>query len=202
MKSLSLDQKRKIIQVVTVIGIVLTITGSYFIAKSPYFKADGGFPHLLKELGIFGPLLFLLLQISQTIYPIIPMGLHNVVGDIVYGHGWGFVLNCIGMVIGSCINFYLGRHFGSSFIRAFISDDQYDKYIAKMNDGKGFVNLLKVGFVAPIFPDDIFCMIAGISNLTFKQFVGLVLVYRPASLFFFTFISSEVVQWIVRTFVH
>ena len=143
------------------------------------------------------PLLF---QISQTIYPIIPGGLHNVIGDVIYGHFGGFLLNCTGMVIGSCINFFLGKRFGSSFIKAFLSDKQYDHYIAKMNDGPGFRRLLKIGFVAPIFPDDIFCMITGMSNITFKEFVKMVVLYRPASLFFFTFLSSEIIQWLFRTF--
>ena len=104
------------------------------------------------------------------------------------------------MVIGSCINFFLGKRFGSSFIKAFLSDKQYDHYIAKMNDGPGFRRLLKIGFVAPIFPDDIFCMITGMSNITFKEFVKMVVLYRPASLFFFTFLSSEIIQWLFRTF--
>lgn len=201
MRTWSIDKKRKGIHIVTIIGIIFTVIGSILIAKSPYFKQGGGFGELLRELGIFGPVLFLALQISQTIYPIIPMGLHNVIGDIVYGHGWGFVLNLVGMVIGSCINFYLGRHFGENFVRAFITDKQYDEYIGKMNEGPGFVRLLKIGFVAPIFPDDIFCMISGMSNLTFKEFFKIVILYRPASLFFFTFISSEIVQFLVRTFI-
>ena len=181
MSKLSLEKKRKLIQILTVVGLILTVTGSVFIASSPYFKEGGGFGELLKSMGIFGPLLFLLLQISQTIYPIIPGGLHNVIGDVIYGHFGGFLLNCTGMVIGSCIK-------------------QYDHYIAKMNDGPGFRRLLKIGFVAPIFPDDIFCMITGMSNITFKEFVKMVLLYRPASLFFFTFLSSEIIQWLFRTF--
>ena len=200
MSKLSLEKKRKLIQILTVVGLILTVTGSVFIASSPYFKEGGGFGELLKSMGIFGPLLFLLLQISQTIYPIIPGGLHNVIGDVIYGHFGGFLLNCTGMVIGSCINFFLGKRFGSSFIKAFLSDKQYDHYIAKMNDGPGFRRLLKIGFVAPIFPDDIFCMITGMSNITFKEFVKIVVLYRPASLFFFTFLSSEIIQWLFRTF--
>jgi len=152
MSKLSLEKKRKLIQILTVVGLILTVTGSVFIASSPYFKEGGGFGELLKSMGIFGPLLFLLLQISQTIYPIIPGGLHNVIGDVIYGHFGGFLLNCTGMVIGSCINFFLGKRFGSSFIKAFLSDKQYDHYIAKMNDGPGFRRLLNIGFVAPASP--------------------------------------------------
>jgi len=67
MSKLSLEKKRKLIQILTVVGLILTVTGSVFIASSPYFKEGGGFGELLKSMGIFGPLLFLLLQISQTI---------------------------------------------------------------------------------------------------------------------------------------
>ena len=101
MSKLSLEKKRKLIQILTVVGLILTVTGSVFIASSPYFKEGGGFGELLKSMGIFGPLLFLLLQISQTIYPIIPGGLHNVIGDDLrslwwlpaqlYGHGHRFL---------------------------------------------------------------------------------------------------------------
>lgn len=201
MSSAAVERRRKIIQVTTVLGIIFTIVMSVVIAKSPYFKPGGGFNQLLESLGIFGPIIFVMIQISQAIYPVIPMGLHNVVGDLVFGTGFGFILNCIGMVVGSSINFYLGRRFGPEFIKAFVSDEQYEKYIGKMNEGKAFINLLKVGFVAPLFPDDIFCMIAGVSNLTFRQFFKLVILYRPVSLFVFTFVSSQTIQWIVRFFV-
>lgn len=195
---MSIDQKRKWIQFTTIVGIVLTIVMAYLIGTSTYFKAGGGFQQLLTYLGIWSPIVFIVIQISQTVYPIIPMGLHNVIGVLVFGQGWGFVFNCIGMIIGSGINFYLGRKYGESFVRAFISDKQFDKYIGKVREGRGYIRLLKIGFVAPIFPDDIFCMISGLSQLTFKEFMTIVIVYRPASLFFFTFVSSNVIQYIYQ----
>lgn len=200
MKKMSLEQRRKIIQITTICGIIATVIGSYLIYKSPYFKPGGGFGQLLQDLGVFGPVIFVCVQVCQAVYPIIPMGLHNVVGDLVFGTGFGFVLNCIGMLVGSSINFHLGRKYGSEFILAFISDKQFEKYRNKMNEGKAFKNLLRIGFVAPVFPDDIFCMISGLSNMSFREFFKLVVLYRPVSLFVFTFISSQTIQWLFRTF--
>ncbi|UUX32989.1 TVP38/TMEM64 family protein [Fundicoccus culcitae] len=195
MWDISIEKKRQIIRLTTIFGIILTIVGSIYIARSSYFRPGGGFSDLLIRLGIWAPIIFITVQISQIIYPIIPFGLTNVVGDLVFGHGWGFIYNCIGMLIGSSINFYLGRRFGEGFVKAFISDEQYDKYIGKMNDGPGFTRLLKIGFVLPIFPDDIFCMIAGMSNMMFNKFFMLVALYRPLSLFVFTFLSSNVIKF-------
>ena len=197
---LSIEQKRRIIRITTVIGVILTILGSIFISQSDYFKPNGGFADLLLRLGIWAPVIFILVQISQIIYPIIPLGLTNVIGDLIFGHFSGFVFNAIGMVIGSSINFVIGARFGHTVIRAFISDDDYIKYLNMMNSGKKFKRLLRIGFIAPIFPDDIFCMIAGVSKMRFKEFIGMVIAYRPASVFIYTYFTSNFIQWIFDYF--
>ena len=166
--SLTLEQKRLIIRVTTIIGVVVTLVGAFYIAQSDYFRPNGGFSSFLIQLGFFGPFIFILVQISQIIYPIIPFGLTNVIGDLIFGHFWGFVFNCIGMLIGSSINFFLGRKFGGAFLLAFVSDEQYEKYRVRINRGNGLRKLLIVGFILPVFPDDIFCTIAGTSKIKFK----------------------------------
>lgn len=200
MMSLTLEQRRKIIRVTTVVGGILTIIGAIFIAQSQYFRPNGGFSLLLLQLGFFGPFIFILVQISQIIYPIIPLGLTNVIGDLIFGHFWGFVFNCTGMLIGSSINFFLGRRFGAAFLLAFISDEQYTKYRERINRGDGLRKVLVVGFILPIFPDDIFCTIAGMSKMNFKDFFKIVVLYRPISLFIFTYMTSNVVQWMAEFF--
>lgn len=193
--TLSLEQKRLVIRSTTIFGVVATVLGAYFILQSNYFRPEGGFSDLLINLGIFGPLIFILVQISQIIYPIIPLGLTNVIGDLIFGHAWGFVFNCIGMLIGSSINFFLGRRFGEGFLLAFINDKTYQKYKERINRGNGLKKLLIIGFILPLFPDDIFCIIAGMSKITYKEFFKLILFYRPISLFVFTFMSSNIIQF-------
>ena len=193
--TLSLEQKRLVIRSTTIFGVVATILGAYFILQSNYFRPEGGFSDLLINLGIFGPFIFILVQISQIIYPIIPLGLTNVIGDLIFGHAWGFVVNCIGMLIGSSSNFFLGRRFGEGFLLAFINDETYQKYKERINRGNGLKKLLIIGFILPLFPDDIFCIIAGMSKITYKEFFKLILFYRPISLFVFTFMSSNIIQF-------
>lgn len=195
MSLISLKKKRSLIRYTTIMGIIFTVIASFFIAQSSFFKPGGGFNELLETLGIIGPIVFIFLQITQTIYPIIPMGLTNVIGNLVFGTWLGFLCNVTGMLIGSSINFYLGRRFGESVVKAFISDEQYEKYISKIGDSKAFERLIIIGFILPVFPDDIFCMISGMSKLTFKRFFILVLLCRPISLFVFTYAWAEIIRF-------
>lgn len=195
MSLISLKKKRSLIRYTTIMGIIFTVIASFFIAQSSFFKPGGGFNELLEKLGIIGSIVFIFLQITQTIYPIIPMGLTNVIGNLVFGTWLGFLCNVTGMLIGSSINFYLGRRFGESVVKAFISDEQYEKYISKIGDSKAFERLIIIGFILPVFPDDIFCMISGMSKLTFKRFFILVLLCRPISLFVFTYAWAEIIRF-------
>lgn len=197
---LSLEKKRQIIRITTIIGIILTIIGFFVVSKSTYFDPGQGFEQLLRRLGIFAPFIFILVQISQIIYPIIPMGLTNVIGFLIFGTFMGTVLNIIGLITGSAINFFLGRRFGGTIVRAFIDDEQYDKYVGMLNRGKAFDRLLMVGFIAPIFPDDIFCMIAGMSSMRFQRFMKYVILFRPLSMFIYTFMTTTMLEWIDKIF--
>lgn len=192
--NLSLEQKRKLIRITTIIGIILTIVAIIFISHSTYFKPGQGFEQLLRQMGWFAPILFVLVQISQIVYPIIPMGLTNVIGVLIFGLVGGVALNTIGILLGSAVNFYLGYHFGGTIVRAFIDDAHYNKYIGMINEGKAFERVLMIGFIAPIFPDDIFCMIAGMSDMPFKKFMIYVALFRPISMFVYTYVTTNVLQ--------
>ncbi|XJS10422.1 hypothetical protein ACF3NG_09840 [Aerococcaceae bacterium WGS1372] len=85
-------------------------------------------------------------------------------------------------------------------IRAFISDKDYERYIGKMNSGKVFERLLRIGFIAPFFPDDVLCMIVGMSKMSFRQFIGMVIAYRPIFVFTYTFMISTAAQRIFDFF--
>ena len=194
--NLSLEKKRQIIRYTTIIGIILTIIGFILVSKSTYFDPGQVFEQLLRSMGWLAPFIFVLVQISQIIYPIIPMGMTNVIGVLIFGLWGGIGLNIIGIIIGSMINYFLGKKFGGSIIRAFISDEQYDKYMGTINNGKAFDRLIMVGFIAPVFPDDIFCMIAGMSNMKFSRFIQHVILFRPISMFVYTYFTTYIVNFI------
>lgn len=197
-KTKVIQTNRKIIQIITIAGILATIYFGYEIAKHDFFAVGGPFQQLVGNLGFYGPLLFVGIQIIQVVYPIIPGGLTCVVGHLVFGPLYGLIYNFLGIMIGSMINFGLARRFGESFAQAFVSQETYDKYIAYLNDGKKFEWFFFWALVLPGFPDDFLCMVAGLSKMTFKRFVWICILAKPATLYIYTLIAAEGVQALFR----
>lgn len=183
---------RKIVQVAASIGLVLTIIIAYFISTSPYFKTGGMFETHLRQLGVFGPVVFIIIQIIQVVLPIIPGGAVTLVGSIIWGDNLGFVFNYTGVFIGSMIAFHLARRYGEFFVKCFISDETYDKYLGWTRNEKRFSIILAVLFFLPAAPDDILCMIAGLTTMSFKKFVYIFIPTKAVSTYVFAWLQKEV----------
>lgn len=194
----AIELNRKIIRIVTIIGIILTIILGWLVAKNDYFALDGPFRESIAHSGWVGILIFILIQITQVVYPIIPGGLTCVIGHIVFGplHGW--IYNFVGIMIGSCINFWLARRYGETLAKAFVDDDTYNKYIGYLDKGKHFERIFFWALVLPGFPDDFLCMVAGLSHMTFKKFVTICLIAKPVTLYVYTLIAAEGVEAFFR----
>ena len=193
-KQSAIEFNRKLIQLFTIVGVILTIYLGYIIAKHHYFEVGGAFQQLVGNWGMYGILFFIFIQIVQVVYPIIPGGLTCVVGHLVFGPLYGFIYNFIGIMIGSMLNFWLARRYGETVVQAFVSQVTYDKYISYLNDGKKFERFFFWALVLPGFPDDFLCMVAGLGKMTFRKFVVICLVAKPVTLYVYTLIAAEGVQ--------
>ncbi|CAM2753823.1 membrane-associated alkaline phosphatase [Streptococcus acidominimus] len=192
---------RQLIQLVSIVGIIITVLSIYYIkTHSHLFTIGGPFQSFIMNLGIFGPLIFILLQIIQVIYPIIPGGMTCVIGHAVFGPFYGFIYNFLGIFAGSLLSFCLARRYGDKFAKSFVSENTYDKYIAKLDKGRGFEFFLITAFVLPGFPDDFLCMVAGLSKMSLKKFCWITLLSKPATLYLYTLISYQSMLFINHTF--
>jgi uncharacterized membrane protein YdjX (TVP38/TMEM64 family) len=189
------------IQVVTVLGILFSIWMGLYIKSNPaVFAVGGDFQLFLKEIGIFGPLIFIAIQIIQVLYPVIPGGLTCVIGHVLFGPLMGFVYNTTGIFIGSIAAFLLARKYGQVFVKSFVSDKVYDKYIAYLDRGKIFERFLATAFILPGFPDDFLCMVAGMSKMSLKKFAWITIITKPATLYLYTVLTYQGIQMINQHF--
>ena len=92
----------------------------------------------IRQSSFWGPLLFIVIQIAQVVIAVIPGGLTCLAGVVFFGPWYGFLYSAVGIIIGSCINFYLARRYGEKFIRLFVSDETYEKTKKKFLTGKKF----------------------------------------------------------------
>ena len=151
-------------------------------AASGIFSSQERLEQFLAQAGVLAPGIFLLIQIVQVIIPILPGGVTCLIGVVVFGPVWGFIYNYAGLVIGSIISFLLIRKYGRALILKLVSEKNYNKYIGWLEKGKKFQILFAAAIFLPGFPDDVLCMLAGLSGMSFGRFTLIMLLCRPISL--------------------
>lgn len=183
---------KQTIQILTAFGIALSLLFLAYFQQHPNFFAVGGtFQAYLVKLGILAPCLFILIQIVQVVYPVIPGGLTCVLGHVVFGPFLGFIYNTVGIFIGSLVSFMLARKYGAQFAKIFVSDDTYNKYIPCLDKGKYFERFLAAAFILPRFPDDFLCMVAGLGKMSLRKFTAIFLLAKPVTLYIYTVLTYQ-----------
>ncbi|WP_438477729.1 TVP38/TMEM64 family protein [Streptococcus pluranimalium] len=136
---------------------------------------------VIQKHDLIGPLIFIIIQIIQVVFPVIPGGLTTVVGFWVFGWWQGFIYNYIGIIVGSIILFLLVKRFGRKFILLFLKEDTFFKYEQKL-ESKHFENLFILSMVAPVSPADIMVMVTALTNMSLKRFIIIILIAKPFSI--------------------
>ena len=145
-----------------------------------YFSSITAIKELILSSGTMGGVIFVIIQIAQVVFLPIPAVALIIVGIVVYGPIWTAILCSIGVLVGSYLSFMVGKTFGYKFVSWMLGEDKVNKYSNILrNNGKIILTLV---FLFPMLPDDLFCMIAGISPMTFKEFFAIATLVRPITI--------------------
>lgn len=147
-------------------------TGFFQAVRSPetlrrYIEGSAPYSHLV----------FFAIQLSSVILAPIPSNLTAAAGGLLFGPLWAFLLTMAAVTLGSVIVFLLGRALGRPFAERFAASRHLERYEEVIRrKGKLFLFL---AFLFPLFPDDLLCVIAGLTDLPFRHFLLLVVIARP-----------------------
>jgi uncharacterized membrane protein YdjX (TVP38/TMEM64 family) len=183
---MSIATSRRIINVISIIGLGLSIALTIYFINLGVFKDINALRGLVGDSVILGPIIFMLLQVLQVVIPIIPGGISSAAGVLIFGPYLGFLYNYIGISIGSVIIFLLGRRYGKPFILSMISDKTYDKYIGWLDNQSRFEKLFALAIFLPVAPDDALCLMAGLTNISLKKFTLIIIFAKPLSIFLYS----------------
>lgn len=168
--------------------ITITISIIIFIIyafKLGIFQNKNILINYIKETGIIAPIIFIIFQILQVIIPIFPGGVSCLVGVLLFGPFLGFIYNYISIIIGSSIAFHLSKKYGLNLIKRFFKENTINKYLKYLHNNK-FKKILFINILLPGLPDDLLCYIAGLSTISFKTFLIIILLGKPISLLFYS----------------
>ncbi|WP_195851777.1 TVP38/TMEM64 family protein [Aerococcus urinae] len=185
----------QVFNLVGILGVILTIWLIYAAYQRGLFSSQENLEAFLRGFGGWAPWRFILIQIVQTVIPVIPGGLTCPAGAAIFGVWYGFLLNFIGIMIGSVIDFWLARRYGRHLVMALIGPKSYNKYIHYLNT-KTFDRIFIFGMFFPVSPADALCLLAGLSNMTFKRFFLFLSLGKPFTLFIYTYGLLYLSSWI------
>lgn len=138
-----------------------------------------------KEKGV---ITYILLQSAQVIFLPVPAAVICIVGSLVYGPFLGAIYCTAGILLGSYISYFIGKIFGYKIVSWIVGKENVDKYsVIIKKRGKFFLGL---AFLLPMFPDDILCLIAGITDMSFTSFFWITLITRPIGVVCMSYFGS------------
>lgn len=176
----------KQIKIITSISSFIFFLLLFFLAyKANLFTSINELQNFLNKFGFFSFPLFILLQALQVIIPILPGGIGLLGGVVLFGSINGFLLNYIGICLGSIIAFLLAKNIDKKYLSQLFSKKLVDKYSSKMNDN--FDKIFTIAIFLPIAPDDFLCYLAGTTKMKLKKFVSIILLGKPFAIFLYTY---------------
>lgn len=185
---MSKDKLQRIFNIITIITTVLLIAFIIYAFKLGILEDKTVLVQYMKKFGIFACLFFILIQIVQVVFPVIPGGASCLAGVLAFGPVLGFIYNYIGLALGSLIAFLLSRIYGIKMVEKLFPEETINKYLKYIQNNR-FPTIFFWGIFLPGLPDDLLCYIAGLSKMSLKTFIFIILIGKPFALIFYSLFS-------------
>jgi len=154
------------------------------------FFSEQELARYVRRAGPWAPVVFIGLQALQIIIAPIPGEVTGIIGGYLFGTFPSLIYSTIGLTIGSCLAFGLGRWLGHHFARRFVTPETYNMFFfLTRTQGKLITFLL---FLIPGFPKDFLCYILGASPISFGAFFLLSTIGRIPGTWFLSMQGRQV----------
>ena len=178
--------KKRSLQIGTLIAVLLLLVGGgNFLFRSGFFAAAADQESLRAYIQRFAPyshLFFFLLQFLSVVLAPIPSNITALAGGVLFGTWVSFFLTFAAVVCASLLVFQLARWLGREFVTRVVGERVSAKYLDVIHAKTDIFLIL--AFLFPFFPDDLLCILAGLTAISLRRFLIIVLLTRPWGLLF------------------
>ena len=203
-----MEKKRRALRIALVALVVLALAaGAAVLYKNGWFERIGSVEELralIDEAGAFAGIVFFLLQMLTVIVAPIPSNVTMMAGALALGFWPSLLLGIAAIWAGSLIMFLLSRRLGQRAVQGFIDRSVMEKYLPLIEEKQDMFLFLTLLF--PFFPDDMLCILAGLTSMPTGRFAVIMLLARPWGLIFAALLGSGALSlppwgWAVLTLV-
>lgn len=190
--------KKKILRILIVCLVIAGIaTLVYFLLRLTglweKLNSVEKFKSYILGLGFWGRTFFVLFQFLQVTFIPIPSPVLIIAGSLIYGPFQAVCLSLAGILLGSAVAFFIGRVFGKKVVAFMVGQDSQKKWTKFLNHCKySFVLMM----LLPCFPDDILCLVAGLTDMSWTFFMVTQFLTRPIGITLVSYFSTgEVIPY-------
>lgn len=191
------ETKSKILKTCVVLAVIALIFLAiflplYFTGTLEKIRSAEQLKEIILSGGVWSYLIFFLIQFIQVTFIPIPAAVTTVAGTLVFGPWITLGISFVAVMLASLFAFFLGRKIGKKIVVWVAGEKDYEKWATKLGQGK-YVFFLMMLF--PVFPDDILCMVAGTTTMTWKFFTITNILTRPIGIFCTCFLSGGIIPF-------
>ena len=151
----------------------------------------GALKSMLESTGGWGMFVYFLIQVLQVVILPLPALICYLPGTYIWGPLTATLIASAGVICGSLICYVIGKVWGKKavvWIAGKENTEKYANYLGKR--GKVIFVLMQI---LPFFPDDILCMVAGLTAMSFPFFLVTIVLVRPLIIAAYCYLGSGTV---------
>ncbi len=177
-----LERKENWVKIIFVATVIISIfTWGYYLFAVfdllKYINDAEAMQELINSSGIWSYVVYTVVQFLQVTFIPIPAIVTTLAGTVIFGPGMATLLSLIGILTGSLVAFIIGDKLGERVVKWIAGEKALKKYGNLLYDKGKYIFFLMLLF--PVFPDDILCLIAGMTTMSYRFFITTVLLTRP-----------------------
>lgn len=162
------------------VTVLLLGGGALLLWKTGFFSSTGSLDEMRDYIDRFTPyshLFYFVVQLLSVVIAPIPSNITALAGAVLFGMWPAFLLTVAAITAGSVLVFWLARVLGRPFADRLVGRKLSDKYLEVIRRKRDIFLILV--FLFPFFPDDLICILAGLTDIPLPRFLLLVVLTRP-----------------------
>ena len=175
--------------------LVLLCGGALLLWQTGFFASLGSLENMRAYIDRFSPyshLFYFIIQLLSVIVAPIPSNITALAGALLFGAWPAFLLTWGAVTLGSVLVFWLARALGQPFVDRFVGEKVSAKYMDLIRRKRDV--FLFLAFLFPFFPDDLLCILAGLTDIPMGRFLMITLLTRPWGLLVSCMVGGSVVS--------
>lgn len=176
-----MDKRKRALRLAAAALVLLALAaGGFALYRSgalDHIRSVEDLRELIDEAGPFAGAAYFLMQMLTVIIAPIPSNVTMMAGALALGFWPAMLLGVAAIWAGSIVMFLAARRLGRRAVQGWVDRGVMEKYLPMIEEKQDMFLFLTLLF--PFFPDDMLCILAGLTSMPTGRFAAIMMLARP-----------------------